>query len=75
MGIKIRRKDMEPMQLFLRRAKKVIDRSGILKELRDHAFYTKPSEKRRSKKKRREAIIANPKPPVQKQNHDDRDRF
>jgi small subunit ribosomal protein S21 len=42
----------------IRRLKKKVDREGVLKVVRQHAFYEKPSEKRLRKQKaaRRNAV-------------------
>ena len=47
MGLRMRVHDKEPISLALRRFKKLIERSGMQKELRSHQHYEKPSEKRR----------------------------
>ncbi|OGU47368.1 MAG: 30S ribosomal protein S21, partial [Ignavibacteria bacterium GWC2_56_12] len=41
--------DHEPIDRALRRFKKKYERSGILKEVKKRAFYTKPSVKKRMK--------------------------
>jgi len=40
-----------PVERALRRLKKKIDREGVLKEVRNHRHYEKPSESRRRKLK------------------------
>ncbi len=47
----IRLKKGEPVEKALRRLKKRIDREGVLKEVRSHRHFEKPSEKRRRKMK------------------------
>jgi small subunit ribosomal protein S21 len=47
----IRLKKGEPVEKALRRLKKRIDREGVLKEVRNHRHFEKPSEKRRRKMK------------------------
>jgi len=47
----IKLKKGEPVDKALRRLKKRLDREGILKEVRAHRRYEKPSEKRRRKMK------------------------
>lgn len=47
----IRLKKGESVEKALRRLKKRIDREGILKEVRNHRHFEKPSEKRRRKMK------------------------
>jgi small subunit ribosomal protein S21 len=39
--------DREPIGLALRRFKKILERSGVQKELRAHQHYEKPCELRR----------------------------
>jgi small subunit ribosomal protein S21 len=41
----------ESLEKALRRLKKRIDREGTLKEVRNHRYFEKPSEKRRRKMK------------------------
>ena len=41
----------ESVDRALRRLKKKIDREGVLREVRNHRHYEKPSEKRRRKEK------------------------
>jgi small subunit ribosomal protein S21 len=47
----IRLKKGESVERALRRLKKRVDREGILREVRNHRHYEKPSEKRRRKLK------------------------
>lgn len=47
----IKLKKGESVDKALRRLKKKIDREGILKEVRNHRHYEKPSERRRRKEK------------------------
>ena len=47
----IKLKKGEPVEKALRRLKKKVDREGILKEVRTHRHYEKPSERRRRKLK------------------------
>ena len=49
MPLRMRVHDREPMGAALRRFKKLIERSGIQKELRAHQHYEKPSVKRKKK--------------------------
>ena len=41
----------EPIEKAIRRLKKKVDREGVLKLVRQHAFYEKPSVKRLRKQK------------------------
>ena len=47
----IKLKEGESVERALRRLKKKIDREGVLKEVRNHRHYEKPSERRRRKMK------------------------
>ena len=40
----------EPIERALRRLKRKIDREGILKQLKKHRHYEKPSERKRRKR-------------------------
>ena len=42
--------DNEPIDRAIKRFKKKYERSGILKELKKRAYFTKPSVKKRMKK-------------------------
>ncbi|HOX04495.1 MAG TPA: 30S ribosomal protein S21 [Candidatus Paceibacterota bacterium] len=47
----IRLKKGESLEKALRRLKKKIDREGTLREVRNHRYFEKPSEKKRRKMK------------------------
>ena len=47
----IKLKKGESVEKALRRLKKRLDREGVLKEVRNHRRYEKPSEKKRRKMK------------------------
>jgi len=47
--IKIKLKRNEPVEKALRRLKRMMDKEGILRELRDRRFFQKPGEKKRKK--------------------------
>jgi small subunit ribosomal protein S21 len=49
--------DREPIGLALRRFKKLLERSGIQKELRKRKFYVKPCEERRRAELRKQSAI------------------
>ncbi|MSQ95964.1 MAG: 30S ribosomal protein S21 [Gemmataceae bacterium] len=53
MSLRMRVHDKEPIGLALRRFKKLIERSGMQKELRARQHYEKPSELRRRDKVRK----------------------
>ena len=48
MGLRMRVHDREPIGAALRRFKKLLERSGMKKELRAHEYYEKPCEARAS---------------------------
>lgn len=47
MGIKITPKDNEPISITLKRLRKACEREGLIRDVRKHEFYEKPSIKRR----------------------------
>lgn len=47
MGLRMRVHDREPIAQAMRRFKKLVERSGMQKELRAHQYYEKPCEQRR----------------------------
>jgi small subunit ribosomal protein S21 len=49
--------DREPIGAALRRFKKLLERSGITKELRKRKYYEKPCEARRRAKMRKRSAI------------------
>jgi small subunit ribosomal protein S21 len=49
--------DREPIGLALRRFKKLLERSGLQKELRKRKHYEKPCEIRRRAKLRKQSAI------------------
>ena len=59
MSLRMRVHDKEPIALALRRFKKLIERSGMQKELRAHQHYEKPSELRRRSRLRKEKAAGN----------------
>jgi small subunit ribosomal protein S21 len=58
MTLRMRIHDREPIGLALRRFKKLMERSGITKELRIREHYVKPCEARRRAKQRKAKAIA-----------------
>jgi small subunit ribosomal protein S21 len=46
--------DREPIGAALRRFKKLVERSGVQKELRAHQYYEKPCEQRRRAESRKQ---------------------
>ena len=69
MGLRMRVHDREPLGAAMRRFKKLVERSGLKRELRAHEYYEKPCEERRRKEARRKSTIRKaalgkpPKPP------------
>lgn len=49
MGLRMRVHEREPIGAALRRFKKLIERSGMKRELRAHEYYEKPCAARRRK--------------------------
>lgn len=47
-------RDGEPLERALRRFKKKWERAGILREVRQKAYYVKPSEKKRAERKKQQ---------------------
>jgi small subunit ribosomal protein S21 len=57
MSLRMRVHDREPIGAALRRFKKLIERSGLRKELRKHEHYVKPCEQRRMAVARKQRAI------------------
>ncbi len=57
MPLRMRVRDREPISMALRRFKKLLERSGIYKELRKRKHYEKPSEVRRRARLRKASAI------------------
>ena len=57
MPLRMRVHEREPIGLALRRFKKLLERSGIQKELRKRKYYEKPCEARRRAKLRKQSAI------------------
>jgi small subunit ribosomal protein S21 len=57
MTLRMRVHDREPIGLALRRFKKLLERSGLQKELRKRRHYEKPSEIRRRAAMRKQSAI------------------
>ena len=49
MAVQVRLKKGEPVEKALRRLKKIMDKEGMMKQLRANRYYEKPSESRRRK--------------------------
>lgn len=63
MTLRMRVHDREPIGLALRRFKKLLERSGIIKEQRKRKYYQKPCEERRRTLLRKQAAIRKAKLP------------
>jgi small subunit ribosomal protein S21 len=57
MPLRMRVYDREPIGAALRRFKKLLERSGLKKELRKRKYYEKPCEVRRRAKLRKQSSI------------------
>ena len=57
MPLRMRVHDREPIGSALRRFKKLMERSGLLKQLRKRKYYEKPCELRRRAKLRKLSAI------------------
>ena len=57
MPLRMRVHEREPIGLALRRFKKLLERSGVQKELRKRKYYEKPCEARRRAQARRLSAI------------------
>jgi small subunit ribosomal protein S21 len=57
MGLRMRVHDREPIGAALRRFKKLVERSGLKRELRAHEYYEKPCEARSRKAAKRKSTI------------------
>lgn len=56
--IQVRLKRGETVEKALRRLKKIMDKEGMMKQLRNNRYFEKPSEKRRKKSARARARVA-----------------
>jgi len=57
MPLRMRVRDREPIGAALRRFKKLLERSGLIKELRKRKHYEKPCETRRRAQLRKQSAI------------------
>jgi small subunit ribosomal protein S21 len=57
MGLRMRVHDREHIGAALRRFKKLVERSGMKREVRAHEYYEKPCEARRRKAAQRKRAI------------------
>ena len=72
MPLRMRVHDREPIGMALRRFKKLLERSGITKELRKRKHFEKPCEVRRRALLRKQAAIRKRKLPVRERSRHDR---
>jgi small subunit ribosomal protein S21 len=49
--IKIKARGNEPVEMMLRRFKKMCEKEGVTKDMKRGAYYEKPSEKRRRRQR------------------------
>jgi small subunit ribosomal protein S21 len=47
--LQVKIKRGEPVDKALKRLKKILDKEGMMKEIRAHRYFEKPSERRRKK--------------------------
>ena len=66
MSLRMRVHDREPIGMALPRFKKLLERSGLTKELRKRKHYEKPCELRRRAKLRKQSAIRKAKSAVRK---------
>ena len=66
MTLRMKVHEREPIGMALRRFKKLLERSGLTKELRSHQHYEKPCEARRRANLRKESAIRKSKLPPKK---------
>jgi small subunit ribosomal protein S21 len=65
MPLRMRVHEREPIGAALRRFKKLLERSGVTRELRARKYYEKPCEERRRAKLRKLSAIRKSKRPSQ----------
>jgi small subunit ribosomal protein S21 len=53
MPLRVVRGPTEDLEKLLRRFKRICNREGILRELKQHAFFEKPCDRRRRKQRER----------------------
>jgi small subunit ribosomal protein S21 len=69
MSLRMRVHDREPIGAALRRFKKLLERSGLIKELRKRRHFEKPCEARRRAKLRKQSAIRKGKRPVRSRSY------
>ena len=53
MAVRVQAKSNEPLEKTLRRLRKICNNEGITREVKRHAYYEKPSERRRRQARER----------------------
>jgi len=53
MAVRVQAKANEPLEKTLRRLRKICNNEGITREVKRHAYYEKPSERRRRRARER----------------------
>ena len=53
MAVRVQAKANEPLEKTLRRLRKICNNEGITREVKRHAYYEKPSERRRRRSRER----------------------
>ncbi|MFV1958962.1 MAG: 30S ribosomal protein S21 [Planctomycetota bacterium] len=53
MAVRVQAKSNEPLEKTLRRLRKICNNEGITREIKRHAYYEKPSERRRRSRRER----------------------
>jgi len=62
MAIRIKARNGEQVEQMLRRFKKMCEKEGLTKDIKKHAYYEKPSERRRraARKSQKRVVSAPP---------------
>ena len=55
-NVEVKRRENESIERMLKRFMKKVKKEGVMEELRERAYYKKPSDVKRLKKKRRKRI-------------------
>jgi len=50
--IKVRSRDNEPVELMLKRFKKMCEKEGLTRDIKRTSYYEKPSERKRRKERK-----------------------
>lgn len=53
MAVRVQAKSNEPLEKTLRRLRKICNNEGITREVKRHAYFEKPSERRRRRARER----------------------